>query len=97
MSGKLSHHEYYLQLAKNAHLTIPDDIIAQVKKSSDEHLNDVATLQTWTMLGNGTKEICTGTKADGTQGDWISSTPAANVCAAKALARHLADQSTQHG
>lgn len=49
LEGRCSHREYYLEIAKEIGPTCVAEILARVKRSKDQHLNDIP-LSDWDAL-----------------------------------------------
>lgn len=80
------HQAYYLEIALAAGLTaeiFPADMVAQIKASTDKHLNDVSMAR-WDALALGYASAIR--RASKERGDQYSL--AQGVCTLKALARH---------
>lgn len=82
------HNAYYLEIAQDAKITIPEHIMSEVRKSIDPHLNDVA-LTKWDALALSRQRALTAPLRS--RGTFFSL--ASGVCACKAMARHLREQS----
>lgn len=50
MDGRCTHEQYYGQIAQRAGVVIPEALMARVRKSQDEHYNDIH-LPTWDIEG----------------------------------------------
>lgn len=85
MSGKISHHDYYIAVARTAGISIPNDMIESIKNSKDEHFNDIP-LKEWDMLAiNSRHSLNQALKMHGDTGFTL----ACGVCSFKALAEEI--------
>lgn len=93
MTDRTRHHDYYLEIALEADLRVPEHVMERVRASNDPHLNDVPLFM-WDALARGIIQPDSGmsypvVKALQQRGD--NGSLAGIVCALKALARHLRD------
>lgn len=83
MNNHSLHHAFYLEIAIEANLVVPPNMIEDCKKSTNPTFNDVQ-LKRWDNLS-----IRTLGSAFKKRGDFLSL--AGQVCAYKSLARHIVD------
>ena len=82
MNKECTHQEYYEEIGKEAGVVIPDDVMNHVRKSTDEHLNDIP-LYIWDRTAGWFKHQIAIAKQK--RGDFWSL--AGGVCVVKAMAR----------
>lgn len=88
MDGKVTHQDYYVEIAKEARITAPEQLLERAAKSTDKYYNDVP-LKLWDMAGIAinSRRLSDVMKA---RGDYV--TQAGLVCVLKAIVRDTLTQ-----